>query len=167
MIEFILSTAMKRQRRSTAIAILFALVAAVAGVVLLAVSGWFLTGAALAGLGGMAAVQVFNSSPPMRGFGASPLRARSAAMASACSVTAQRRLRSLMYVPHCSDGWLKRSLRGPSPGLRAKSQHSLAAMLMPWKTRWCVKLPRQGQWRRHLRACLLLLCPGLPLRLPC
>ena len=50
MIEQILSTATRRQRRATAIAIGFAVIAASAGVALLALSGWFLTGAAMAGL---------------------------------------------------------------------------------------------------------------------
>jgi len=45
--------------------------AAIAGVGLLALSGWFLTGAALAGIGGIAAVQAFNyllPSAAIRGF---------------------------------------------------------------------------------------------------
>lgn len=41
--------------------------AALAGVGLLAVSGWFLTGAALAGAGGVAAVQAFNYLLPSAG----------------------------------------------------------------------------------------------------
>lgn len=40
--------------------LLLAALAAVAGIVLLAISGWFLTGAALAGIGGAAAVAGFN-----------------------------------------------------------------------------------------------------------
>ena len=44
MIERLLRDAARRQRRSTAIAIGLAMVAALAGVALLALSGWFLTG---------------------------------------------------------------------------------------------------------------------------
>lgn len=67
MIEQILSTATRRQRRATAIAIGFAVIAASAGVALLALSGWFQTGAAMAGLGGLAAVQAFNYLLPSAG----------------------------------------------------------------------------------------------------
>ena len=60
MIEQILAASLKRQRRATNIAIALAIIAAISGVTLLAVSGWFLTGAAIAGAGGVAAVKAFN-----------------------------------------------------------------------------------------------------------
>ena len=60
MINLILAASLKRQRRATNIAIVLAIIAAMSGVALLAISGWFLTGAALAGAGGMAAVKAFN-----------------------------------------------------------------------------------------------------------
>lgn len=47
-------------RSSIALAFLAALAAGVGGLVLLAVSGWFLTGAALAGASGVAAIAAFN-----------------------------------------------------------------------------------------------------------
>ncbi|MDE2410181.1 MAG: ATP-binding cassette domain-containing protein [Sphingomonadales bacterium] len=50
----------RAQRRTRHAALAAGALAAVAGVGLLAISGWFLTGAALAGAGGMAAVQAFN-----------------------------------------------------------------------------------------------------------
>lgn len=67
MIEHLLRDATRRQRRSTAIAIGLAMVAALAGVALLALSGWFLTGAAIAGAGGMASVRAFNYLLPSAG----------------------------------------------------------------------------------------------------
>lgn len=48
------------QRRARNLALVAGALAAVAGIGLLALSGWFLTGAALAGLGGLAAAQGFN-----------------------------------------------------------------------------------------------------------
>lgn len=67
MIDRLLSDAARRQRRSTAIAIGLAMIAALAGVALLALSGWFLTGAAIAGAGGMASVRAFNYLLPSAG----------------------------------------------------------------------------------------------------
>lgn len=67
MIERLLNDATRRQRRSTAIAIGLAIIAALAGVALLALSGWFLTGAAIAGAGGMASVRAFNYLLPSAG----------------------------------------------------------------------------------------------------
>ena len=67
MIERLLRDATRRQRRSTAIAIGLAMVAALAGVALLALSGWFLTGAALAGAGGVASARAFNYLLPSAG----------------------------------------------------------------------------------------------------
>jgi len=58
------SPAVRRTARAAALA---GVLAAVAGVALLAVSGWFLTGAALAGAGGIAAVQAFNYLLPSAG----------------------------------------------------------------------------------------------------
>lgn len=59
-IEQLIASGSRRQRRSLAIAIALAVLAALAAVGLLAMSGWFLTGAAIAGLSGAAAVQAFN-----------------------------------------------------------------------------------------------------------
>ena len=67
MIEHLLRDATRRQRRSTAIAIGLTMVAALAGVALLALSGWFLTGAAIAGAGGLASVRAFNYLLPSAG----------------------------------------------------------------------------------------------------
>lgn len=67
MIERLLREATHRQRRSTAIAIGLAMAAALAGVALLALSGWFLTGSAIAGAGGMASVRAFNYLLPSAG----------------------------------------------------------------------------------------------------
>ncbi len=67
MIERLLRDATRRQRRSTAIALGLAIVAALAGVALLALSGWFLTGAAIAGAGGIASVRAFNYLLPSAG----------------------------------------------------------------------------------------------------
>jgi ATP-binding cassette subfamily C protein CydC len=67
MIERLLHDATRRQRRSTAIAIGLAMVAALAGVGLLALSGWFLTGAAMAGAGGLASMRAFNYLLPSAG----------------------------------------------------------------------------------------------------
>ena len=67
MIERLLRDATRRQRRSTAIATSLAMVAALAGVALLALSGWFLTGAAIAGAGGLASVRTFNYLLPSAG----------------------------------------------------------------------------------------------------
>ena len=67
MIEHLLRDATRRQRRSTAVAIGLAMVAALAGVALLALSGWFLTGAAIAGAGGMVSVRAFNYLLPSAG----------------------------------------------------------------------------------------------------
>lgn len=67
MIEHLLRDATRRQRRSTAIAIGLAMVAALTGVALLALSGWFLTGAAIAGAGGMVSVRAFNYLLPSAG----------------------------------------------------------------------------------------------------
>jgi ATP-binding cassette subfamily C protein CydC len=55
-----LVAALAPHRRTTAVAIIAAVAAAVASVVLLGVSGWFITGAAVAGAGGIVAVQAFN-----------------------------------------------------------------------------------------------------------
>ncbi|GGN47731.1 ABC transporter ATP-binding protein [Novosphingobium indicum] len=67
MIEQLLQDASRRQRRATGVAILLAVLAAVAGVGLLAVSGWFLTGAAIAGASGVAAARGFNYLLPSAG----------------------------------------------------------------------------------------------------
>lgn len=67
MIESLLAEAARRQRRTTWIAACLAMVAALAGVTLLALSGWFLTAAAIAGAGGLASVQAFNYLLPSAG----------------------------------------------------------------------------------------------------
>lgn len=67
MIERLLRDATRQQRRSTAIAVGLTMVAALTGVALLALSGWFLTGAAIAGAGGMASVRAFNYLLPSAG----------------------------------------------------------------------------------------------------
>ena len=67
MIERLLHDATGKQRRSMAIAIGLAMIAAVAGVALLALSGWFLTGAAIAGAGGLASARAFNYLLPSAG----------------------------------------------------------------------------------------------------
>ncbi|KHK91133.1 amino acid ABC transporter ATP-binding/permease protein [Novosphingobium malaysiense] len=64
MIDQLLREASGRQRRATGVAILLAVLAAISGVGLLAVSGWFLTGAAMAGAAGVAAVRGFNYLTP-------------------------------------------------------------------------------------------------------
>ncbi|MFN3424353.1 MAG: ATP-binding cassette domain-containing protein [Novosphingobium meiothermophilum] len=66
-IEQMLGKAALRQRRTTRLAIALAVMAAVAGVALLGLSGWFLTGAAMAGASGIAAVQAFNYLLPSAG----------------------------------------------------------------------------------------------------
>lgn len=60
MIADLIAKARRGQRRAVALGMVSAAIAALAAVALLAVSGWFLTGAALAGLGGAVAVQAFN-----------------------------------------------------------------------------------------------------------
>lgn len=59
-LQTLLSNASRAQRRSMRLAILYAVMAAISAVALLGLSGWFITGAALAGLTGIAAVQAFN-----------------------------------------------------------------------------------------------------------
>lgn len=59
-IEHLLVEAAGPQRRAFRIAGALAMAATAAGVLLLGLSGWFITGAALAGLGGVLAVQTFN-----------------------------------------------------------------------------------------------------------
>jgi ATP-binding cassette subfamily C protein CydC len=59
-LQTLLSNASRAQRRSMRLAILYAVMAAASAVALLGLSGWFITGAALAGLTGIAAVQAFN-----------------------------------------------------------------------------------------------------------
>ena len=71
MIEHLLRDATRRQRRSTAIAIGLAMVAALAGVALLALSGWFLTGAAIAGAGCRGRTGWGGRDPVQRGDGRS------------------------------------------------------------------------------------------------
>lgn len=67
MIDSLLSEAVHGQRRAARIAIALAILGAVAGVVLLAISGWFLAGAAVAGAGGLAAARAFNYLLPSAG----------------------------------------------------------------------------------------------------
>lgn len=67
MIAQMLQDASRRQRSATGVAILLAVLAAIAGVGLLAVSGWFLTGAAIAGAAGVAAARGFNYLLPSAG----------------------------------------------------------------------------------------------------
>jgi ATP-binding cassette subfamily C protein CydC len=55
-----LATALAPHRRTTALAVVAAVAAAVASVLLLGLSGGFITGAAVAGAGGIVAVQAFN-----------------------------------------------------------------------------------------------------------
>ncbi len=71
MIDDLVRAARSRQRRAVASGMIAGAVAALSAIGLLAVSGWFLTGAALAGLSGAAAVQAFNyliPSAAIRGF---------------------------------------------------------------------------------------------------
>ncbi len=60
MIEALLRSARAGQRRAVLLGMAAAAVAALSAIGLLAVSGWFLTGAAIAGLTGAAAVKAFN-----------------------------------------------------------------------------------------------------------
>lgn len=60
MIQALLRQSARAQRRIAVHAVLAAIVAAVSGVALVAVAGWFLVGAAVAGLAGPLAVQAFN-----------------------------------------------------------------------------------------------------------
>jgi ATP-binding cassette subfamily C protein CydC len=59
-LDALIAASLAPHRRTTATAIIAAVAAAVAAVVLLGLSGWFITGAAIAGAGGIAAVQAFN-----------------------------------------------------------------------------------------------------------
>lgn len=59
-IDPLFANALRPQRRTTLVAVTAAVAAAIAGVLLLGLSGWFITGAALAGAGGIVAVQAFN-----------------------------------------------------------------------------------------------------------
>lgn len=59
-LEALLSNASRPRRGTMRLAILYAVVAAISSVVLLGGSGWFITGAAMAGVAGIAAVQAFN-----------------------------------------------------------------------------------------------------------
>ena len=63
----LLAIAGRAQRRTTLTASLAGMIAAITGVALVAISGWFLTGAALAGAGGIVAVQAFNYLLPSAG----------------------------------------------------------------------------------------------------
>ncbi|MEO5598889.1 MAG: ATP-binding cassette domain-containing protein [Novosphingobium sp.] len=60
MTQDLLAIAGRAQRRTRLAASFAAVVAAIAGLALVAISGWFLTGAALAGAGGIVAAQAFN-----------------------------------------------------------------------------------------------------------
>lgn len=66
-LEALLNEAIAPQRSSMRWAMVTAAAAALVSVLLLGVSGWFLTGAAIAGLGGVAAVQAFNYMLPSAG----------------------------------------------------------------------------------------------------
>ena len=55
------------QRPTRLTASLVGMIAAITGVALVAISGWFLTGAAIAGAGGIVAVQAFNYLLPSAG----------------------------------------------------------------------------------------------------
>jgi len=59
-IDPLLAAALRPQRRTSLLAVASAVAAVIAGVLLLGLSGWFITGAALAGAGGIVAVQAFN-----------------------------------------------------------------------------------------------------------
>jgi len=63
----ILVLAARAQRRTMLAASFAGVIAAIAGIALVATSGWFLTGAAIAGTGGVAAVQAFNYLLPSAG----------------------------------------------------------------------------------------------------
>lgn len=67
MIDSLLSEAVHGQKRAARIAIVLAILGALAGVALLAISGWFLAGAAMAGAGGLAAARAFNYLLPSAG----------------------------------------------------------------------------------------------------
>lgn len=60
MIDDLIHNARAGQRRAIIFGMISAAAAALAAIALLAVSGWFLTGAAIAGIGGVAGVQAFN-----------------------------------------------------------------------------------------------------------
>lgn len=60
LLETMLKKAARPYRPATRLAIACAVVAVIAGVALLGLAGWFITGAALAGAAGIAAVQAFN-----------------------------------------------------------------------------------------------------------
>lgn len=62
-----LAIARRVQRRTSWAASFAGITAAIAGVALVAISGWFLTGAAIAGSGGVVAVQAFNYLLPSAG----------------------------------------------------------------------------------------------------
>lgn len=66
-IHDLLAPASRRQQRATGVAVMLAVLAAIAGVLLLGLSGWFLTGAAIAGASGLAAVHAFNYLLPSAG----------------------------------------------------------------------------------------------------
>lgn len=63
----ILATVGRAERRTRLAANFAGIIAAIAGVALVAISGWFLTGAAIAGAGGIIAVQAFNYLLPSAG----------------------------------------------------------------------------------------------------
>lgn len=67
MIRQLLTQAARSEHRATRIAIVLSMMAAFASVALLALSGWFLTGAAIAGAGGFASAQAFNYLLPSAG----------------------------------------------------------------------------------------------------
>lgn len=67
MIAQMLQEASRRQRKATGVAIVLAVLSAIAGVALLSLSGWFLTGAAIAGGAGVMAARGFNYLLPSAG----------------------------------------------------------------------------------------------------
>ena len=66
-LEALLEDVARPYRSATRLAMLCAACAAIAGILLLGLAGWFITGAALAGAAGIAAIQAFNYLLPSAG----------------------------------------------------------------------------------------------------
>jgi hypothetical protein len=131
----LLREALAGQARTVRFAILCAMLAALAGVGLLAIAGWFLAGAALAGLAGPVAAQGFNYLIPSAAVRAAAILRTGTRYGERMLGHRAALLRWPRCAPGCSAAWRPARWAAMPPGAAAPSPPGWAPMSMRSKTR--------------------------------
>jgi hypothetical protein len=142
-----LKRAMAGQRRFIRLGMVCAVLASLSAVGLLALSGWFLVGAALAGMAGSLAVQGFNYLLPSAGIRAAAIlrtgtRYGERMLGHRAALYALAQVRAVLFAAVAARRW-----PGMRPGAAARWPISWARKSMRWRMRLSGRCPVRGHGR--------------------